>query len=145
MLLCCLHAAFQAVIGWRDSHLHQFEKDGKYWGVPDPDRFEDDVEIINECKVPVAKVLKTEGDSLVYVYDFGDNWRHEVVLEKILSGEDVATKPICLAGERRCPPEDVGGPHGYQEFLEVVFQQGTRNLSITDNGQGIRYTQSNLI
>ena len=54
----------------------------------------------------------------------GDNWRHEVVLEKIITTEDVATKPICIGGQRRCPPEDVGGPHGYQEFLEVIFQPG---------------------
>ena len=58
---------------------------------------------------------------MIYLYDFGDNWRHDVVLEKIMSSE-TSTGPICLAGERRCPPEDVGGPHGYHEFLEVIFQ-----------------------
>ena len=84
MLLCCLHDAFQAVMGWTDSHLHQFEKDGKYWGVPEYDEFDDDIEVIDESKVPVGRVLKTEGDSMVYLYDFGDNWRHEVVLEKIV-------------------------------------------------------------
>ena len=60
---------------------------------------------------------------MVYVYDFGDNWRHEIVLDKIIPS-DVPTKPICLDGARRCPPEDVGGPHGYQEFLETIFDLG---------------------
>ena len=60
---------------------------------------------------------------MVYVYDFGDDWRHQVGLEKILPLEG-AKKPVCLAGERRCPPEDVGGPFGYEEFLEAIFEPG---------------------
>jgi len=120
--LCCLHDAFQAVMGWTDSHLHEFEQEGKYWGVPETDEF-GGLEIRDEGKVPVGKLLKVEGDSMVYVYDFGDDWRHEVVLEEILPSE-TRTKPVCLAGERRCPPEDVGGPHGYQEFLQVIFEPG---------------------
>jgi hypothetical protein len=123
MPLCCLHDAIQAVMGWTDSHLHQFEKDGEYWGVPDEDGFDGDTDVIDEMRVPVAKVLLAEGDSMIYVYDFGDNWRHQVVLEKIVPSE-TPTKPVCLAGERRCPPEDVGGPLGYQEFLEVIFKPG---------------------
>ena len=124
ILLCCLHDAIQAVMGWTDSHLHQFEKDGKYWGVPDDDGFDGDTEVIDESRVPLSYVLLVEGDSMIYVYDFGDDWRHAVVLEKILPAEHGARTPMCLAGERRCPPEDVGGPHGYQEFLEVIFQPG---------------------
>jgi hypothetical protein len=118
--LCCLHDAFQPVMGWTDSHLHQYEKDGKYWGVPETDEF-GDLELKDESKVAISKLLKAEGESMVYVYDFGDDWRHEVVLEKIVASESTS-KPVCLAGERHRPPEDVGGPHGYQEFLEVIFQ-----------------------
>jgi hypothetical protein len=123
MLLCCMHDAFQAVIGWTDSHLHQFEKDGKYWGAPETDE-SGDLELLDESKVPVGRVLKSEGDSMVYVYDFGDDWRHKVVLEKIVLVDAAVSKPVCLAGKRRCPPEDVGGPSGYQEFLEVIFEPG---------------------
>jgi Plasmid pRiA4b ORF-3-like protein len=123
LLLCCLHDAIQATMGWTDSHLHQFEKDGKYWGVPELYE-EDDIEVIDESKVPVRKVLTAERDPLIYVYDFGDDWRHEVVLEKVTPSTDAPTKPFCIGGQRRCPPEDVGGVHGYQEFLEVIFQPG---------------------
>ena len=56
--LCCLHDAFQAVFGWTDSHL----KDGLYWGVPDDDVFEDDIEVIDESKVLVGNVLRAKGD-----------------------------------------------------------------------------------
>jgi hypothetical protein len=119
-----LHDVFQIVMGWTDSHIHQFEKDEKHYAVPDPE-FEDDIKIIDEGPVPLDTVLLAEGDSMIYVYDFGDNWRHEVILEKILAS-DAATspKPVCLAGERRCPPEDVGGPMGYEEFLNVIFEPG---------------------
>jgi len=64
ILLCCLHDAFQAVMGWTDSHLHNFEKDGTYWGVPQYD------DLIDESKIQLGKVLKSEGDSMIYVYDF---------------------------------------------------------------------------
>ena len=94
--LSSLHNALQVVMGWTDSHLHQFEKGGMFWGDPRNREFEDDVEIIDERRVPVGKVLLAEGDSIVYVYDFGDDWRHEVVLEKVLASE-VPPKPVCLS------------------------------------------------
>ena len=118
--LCCLHSAFQVVMGWTDSHLHQFEKDGKNWGLPEWDEF-DEFDLIDEGKTRLATVLKKEGDSMVYQYDSGDDWEHEVVLEKILLVDDAPKHPVCLAGERRCPPEDVGGVRGYQEFLDVIL------------------------
>jgi hypothetical protein len=125
--LCCLHDALQAVLGWNDSHLHRWEKDGLYWGVPEHYE-EDGIEVIDESKVPVRRVLRAEGETMVYVYDLGDNWRHQVVLEKILPS-DAPTKPVCIAGRRQCPPEDVGGPSGYQEFLEVIFEPGHAEFS----------------
>jgi len=67
--------------------------------------------------------LKTPGDSMLYVYDFGGNWRHNVTLEKILPASGMV-RPVCIAGERHCPPEDVGGVPGYTEFLEVIFEPG---------------------
>ncbi len=121
--LCCLHDALQIVLGWTDSHLHQFEKKGKYWGVPE--HFEDDdIDILDERRTEISTILKAQGDSVVYVYDLGDDWRHEVVLEKILLSSGRTVRPLCLSGERHCPPEDVGGTSGYEEFLEVIFEPG---------------------
>jgi len=117
-----LHDVLQTVIGWTDSHLHQFEKDGKHWGVPEPDE-DYSIEIMDESRTTIGAVLTTPGDSMLYVYDFGDNWRHNVELEKILPASGVV-RPVCLAGERHCPPEDVGGVPGYAEFLEVIFEPG---------------------
>jgi len=118
--LCCVHDAFQVVLGWTDSHLHQFEKDELFWGVPEWDEF-DELDLIDESKTRLAKLLKAQGDSFIYLYDFGDNWQHEVVLEAIIPVNEVAKTPVCLGGARRCPPEDVGGVHGYQEFLQIIF------------------------
>jgi hypothetical protein len=118
--LCCLHDAFQVAMGWTDSHLHQFEKDGKIWGDPRNDEF-GEFNIIDEGRTTLNKALKLEGDSMIYLYDFGDNWRQEVLLEKIVSVEGTTNRPVCLGGERRCPPEDVGGAYGYSEFLEAIF------------------------
>jgi len=101
-------------------YTHQFEKDGKYWGVPE--HFEDgDIDILDERRTKISDVLKEQGDSVLYVYDLGDDWRHEVVLEKILPAPGTTVRPVCLSGERHCPPEDVGGTAGYEEFLEVIF------------------------
>ena len=105
-------------MGWTDSHLHQFEKDAKYWG--DPEHYEyDDIEIVDESRVPLAKVLQAEGETMLYTYDFGDDWRHEIVLDKIISSPDAGSaRPVCRAGERRCPPEDIWSrrtaPHGWR-------------------------------
>ena len=119
--LCCLNDVLQVVMGWTDSHLHQFEKDGKYCGVPEHYE-DDDIDVTDESRTPLSAVLKAEGDSVLYVYDFGDDWRHEVVLEKILPAEAMAhVQSVCVAGERHCPPEDVGGVSGYEEFLEAIF------------------------
>src|SRR4051794_27082501 len=83
MKLCCLHSALQVIVGWTDSHLHMFQKDDVNWGVPDWDEF-GDLELQDEKEVRVGDVLKAAGDSLRYTYDFGDDWVHEVVLEKIV-------------------------------------------------------------
>src|SRR5271168_4650949 len=81
--LCCLHSAFQVAMGWTDSHLHQFEKGDKNYGVPEWDEF-NELDLVDESETQLAAVLKTEGDTMIYQYDFGDNWQHDVVLEKII-------------------------------------------------------------
>jgi hypothetical protein len=125
--LCCLHSAIQVAMGWTDSHLHQFEKGDKNYGVPEWDEF-DELDLIDESKTQLSAVLKSEGESMIYQYDFGDNWQHDIVLEKIIPVTDAGRKaPICLGGERRGPPEEVGGAYGYEEFLEAVCDPAHEN------------------
>jgi hypothetical protein len=103
-----LHELLQVAIGWTDSHLHQFVADGVRYGTPDTDAFDDERD---EAGVP----LRALPARFTYLYDFGDGWEHEV--ELIGLGGD---RPGVVSGDGACPPEDVGGPHGYADFLRVV-------------------------
>lgn len=118
--LAKLHDIIQVAMGWTDSHLHMFVARGRQYGIPDPD-FED--EMISEEGVRISTLLKKENDSLIYEYDFGDGWEHKVILEKIIAYTPGQTVPRCITGRRSCPPEDVGGIPGYQEFLEAYIDQ----------------------
>lgn len=109
-----LHDIIQISMGWTDSHLHMFVAGDRQYGVPDPD-FED--ETIPEEGVQINALLKKEKDSVIYEYDFGDGWQHKVTLEKIIDDAPGRAVPRCIAGRRTCPPEDVGGIWGYEEFL----------------------------
>lgn len=112
-----LHRVLQVVMGWTNSHLHQFVIDGKYCGVPDP---EFEKPIIDEKKVLLSQLVNQEADKFIYEYDFGDNWTHELLVEKIGPPEPVSRYPICLTGERACPPEDCGGLFGYYANLKII-------------------------
>lgn len=115
--LANLHHVLQAAFGWWDCHLHEFEiggvrygaDDGEGWGAPPKD----------EHRARLRTVAK-ERSVLTYVYDFGDNWEHKVVVEKILPAEAGANYPVCTGGRRSCPPEDCGGVWGYEELLAAI-------------------------
>jgi hypothetical protein len=115
-----LHEVLQIAMGWSNSHLHLFEKDGVHYCRPS-DFDPDEVPPIDESKTSLQSVLREVGEQMVYQYDFGDNWEHDVELEKILTSAGATDSPICLDGARHCPPEDVGGVTGYEEFLEAIF------------------------
>lgn len=115
-----LHNILQIVMGWTNSHLHQFEKDGHLFGRPE-DFESDEPQPTDDKKARLAAVLLNVGDRIIYKYDFGDCWQHDIILERILPNSQHTELPICLSGERHCPPEDVGGVSGYEDFLEAIF------------------------
>ncbi len=112
-----LHEVLQTTMGWLGGHLHQFVANGVQYGVPDDDW---GAEVHDERLVTLGDVAPAAGDRLLYEYDFGDGWEHDLVVEKLLEPEPGATYPVCLKGRRACPPEDVGGIWGYAEFLEIL-------------------------
>jgi len=115
-----LHQIIQVAMGWQASHLHLFQADdGRLIGDPAED-FEGMMNFMDESALPVSSVLSSEGQKLKYEYDFGDSWEHEVKLEKILTGEEAESLPICIKAARQCPPEDVGGLYGLYEFLDAM-------------------------
>ncbi len=118
MPLALLHIVLQIAMGWTDSHLHQFRKGPRIYGIPDEDFPE--LAITDYSDVRVCDLLSTVNDSILYEYDFGDGWEHTVQLVGVLPAEDEAIVPVCVAGAMACPPEDVGGPSGFEDFKEVI-------------------------
>lgn len=117
LTLAQLHAVLQAAMGWEDCHLHEFHVGGLAIGAPDSDAPRT---LINEKKVRLLDVLDKVGAKGVYSYDFGDGWEHSIVVEKIFTPEPGVAYPVCVAGKRCGPPEDSGGPFGYQSLLEAL-------------------------
>jgi hypothetical protein len=117
-----LHEHIQTAMGWTNSHLHQFEIDGKRYGDPEliNDEFED-FHCIDSTVTKISEVVSKTGKRFhfQYEYDFGDDWQHEVLYEGCLRAEKGQRYPLCVEGERACPPEDIGGVWGYAEYLEA--------------------------
>lgn len=112
-----LHIVLQIVMGWENEHLHEFSQGRTRYGLPDED-FPSD--ILHENDYRIDQVLKKEKDKLIYDYDFGDGWQHEVILEKILPFDTEVILPHCIKGKRACPPEDIGGIGGYEMLLKTL-------------------------
>ncbi len=120
--LAQLHDIIQSAMGWEDYHLHLFEtRDGQEFGLPDE---EDGMffgsRTIDEMGVKLNQLLIAAKDRLIYRYDFGDDWEHDIRLEKILPPDTGQRYPVCTGGKRATPPEDIGGAPGYELFLEAL-------------------------
>lgn len=112
------HKIIQAAFDWQDYHLYLFD-------------FKDFLVVNSEADMPFQEVeknpKKTKIDDVLkkykqflYEYDFRDSWRHDIVVEEIVSLAEEARYPVCLEGERHRPPEDVGGVGGYEHFLHII-------------------------
>ena len=111
-----LHKVLQRAMGWTDSHLHRFVYGrARHFDL----RFGLPAKVTAESKTKLGDVLTAPGDRLLYEYDFGDGWQHDVLLEQVQLQEE-SFRPVCVAGERACPPEDCGGPHGFAELLDIL-------------------------
>jgi hypothetical protein len=119
-----LHEHIQTAMGWTNSHLHQFTVNGVRYGDPQllQVEFEDETPVVNSLRTRLSKIVPADGKGFTfdYEYDFGDGWEHEVLFEGCLQAEKGIRYPLCVEGERACPPEDSGGPYGYPEYLEAM-------------------------
>ncbi len=118
--LAKLHAIIQTCMGWEGYHLHEFEIGDERYG--DPRQWQGEMEVGNEGKVKLSRLVAHGVKKFSYVYDMGDNWDHTIQVEKVLpvEAEPGVRYPRCIAGKRACPPEDCGGPWGYGEFVEAI-------------------------
>jgi hypothetical protein len=113
-----LHLAIQAAMGWTNTHLYEIRARDVGWGVPDRDWVDGP---LDACKATLGEALEDVGTkTLRYLYDFGDGWEHTVKVERLIDPEPGALYPRLIEASGCCPPEDIGGPWGYAEFLEAV-------------------------
>ncbi|WP_291585269.1 plasmid pRiA4b ORF-3 family protein [Bacteroides sp.] len=129
------HNVIQIAFGWDDYHLFEFEYK-EYQGniritVPPEDDFDFGVKTLDASKVKLSKIFTENTRKLLYVYDFGDNWVHEITLEAFLN--DKRKEAFCLSGKGNCPPEDCGGPYGYEDMKKVF-----RTMPDSEEADGYR-------
>lgn len=117
IILPKLDRVIQTAVGWTNSHLHEFWIGGVRYGVPDPD-FARELAHVDEKGIKLKEALGPNARCFDYVYDFGDDWHHVVLVET--QHAHAADAIRCTDGENACPPEDVGGAHGYEEFLKAI-------------------------
>lgn len=140
-----LHVAIQDAMGWLDCHLHLFQLKNPATGeldqigIPSDDSFDGTERCLPGWELTIADYFRGPGDRADYEYDFGDGWRHEVVLEEISGGLTSTQYPICVDGARACPPEDCGGVHGYKELLAILRDPGHEEYPGTWQWVGTSY------
>ena len=111
--LDALHLILQSAMGWGDKHSHEFTIGSKKYANPEHEL----EKTLDEAEHTLSNLVKAEGQSFKYIYDFGDDWLHEITVEKIETKDMKLPYPVCLEGECACPPEDIGGIPGYEERL----------------------------
>jgi hypothetical protein len=116
-----LHLIIQQVMGWQNCHLHCFAAGAKRYGPKSPDTTD---LWADERRYRLQTLVKTPGERFTYIYDFGDNWNHRVILEGTSERSRSIAHPRCIDGENACPPEDVGGAHGYARLKLVLANPG---------------------
>ncbi|MEW6710345.1 MAG: plasmid pRiA4b ORF-3 family protein [Candidatus Riflebacteria bacterium] len=115
-----LHDVIQIIMGWQDGHMHEFNFGKQRYVETIDEEFDDEMTML-EATERLNKHFKKKGDKCLYVYDFGDSWMHQLTLENAnykLADDDWTI--CCKDGENACPPEDIGGPPGYEEFLKIL-------------------------
>ncbi len=160
-----LHQVLQVVFGWQECHLHEFyiygdETSGNGTFINDPayDKkgykpvinlvcdeeafaYDNDVPMKLEKGIKLSEYIPAR---IKYTYDFGDNWQHYIEVEKVITDHAV-NYPVCLEGEGNSPPEDVGGQHGYEEFLAIIAdEKDPEHESVVDWGRMQGYEDFNI-
>lgn len=110
-----LHRMIQAAFGWDGTHLHVFETEYGSFGREDPE-----LGHTSDASATLEQVVSQVKDKFTYTYDFGDDWEHQILVEKIEPADPSMTYPVCTGGRRAAPPDDCGGIWGYHELVEVM-------------------------
>lgn len=114
------HIAIQIAFGWENCHLFLFSPKGfgsePLIELPHDDNINDGIDTKNAYELKLSEIFHSEKQKYTYIYDFGDDWEHSIVLEKIET--ETIMYPILMDGKSKCPPEDCGGYNGYLNLKE---------------------------
>lgn len=117
------HHIIQITMGWQCYHLYEFNVKGYRIGEID-DNFKGEGfgndELLNSRTIKLKDILDENEEPFLYLYDFGDSWKHTIEMEKTIQKEPKNKYPICIDGEMHCPPEDCGGIHSYYNYLDIL-------------------------
>ena len=115
-----LHRVIQIAMGWQDCHLHLFQVGDRSFSLfsesDDAPAEEEDSRTVSLRSVGLAR----KGQRFTYIYDFGDDWMHQIEVEGAQAADPDVFYPVCISGEKACPPEDCSGIFGYYDLLEAV-------------------------
>jgi len=117
VLLSDLHHIIQIIMGWENSHLHQYKHNNTFYGIPDD---YDELGTIDDRNIKLEDLSLKKGDFFFYEYDFGDGWKHRIELKSINDNIDLPQIPYCEKGNKACPPEDCGGIFGYENLIKIL-------------------------
>ncbi|MEO8652794.1 MAG: plasmid pRiA4b ORF-3 family protein [Ramlibacter sp.] len=113
-----LHVVLLWGMGWQGGHVHEFIFADANYGLVEPGHDLPDG-VLDEEGVTLGEALGTR-KTFIYLYDWGDNWRHKVKVEQMVTLDEPLARTRCIDGANACPPEDIGGAPGYEEFLEAL-------------------------
>jgi hypothetical protein len=115
-----LHRAIQTAMGWQDYHLHEFRIGPTFYGNPVAEFLDPNHVILPDSRFSLQKVAPVLPAAFIYEYDFGGSWQHLILVERYAASQGMTSYPVCIAGARACPPEDVSGVSGYAEFPQAI-------------------------
>jgi hypothetical protein len=143
MPLSHLHEVIQIVMGWTDSHPHQFvvgsRRERTYYGTRSSEFSDLGPAVNDEDRYVVADLAPRAKRKFIYEYDFGDSWEHEVVLEEVLSADSAFKHPVCIGGANAGPPEDCGGIGRFYNLLEVLSDPNHPDYRDTKEWLGVEF------
>ncbi len=118
--LRAFHEVIQTVMPWESYHLHEFVVGERVYGEPSPEDAAWGRKLYQSKSLRLANLLERGVTEFIYTYDFGDNWQHRIIFESVKPPEPGVDYPVYVDGERTAPPEDVGGPSGFMDFVEAM-------------------------
>lgn len=139
-----LEAVIQCAMGWYGGHLWTFEIDGEQYGDDPWEETDLDMEMLSAKALKLSLLVEGGITKFKYIYDFGDYWEHTVTIEKTLDADPTAKYPHCKTGKRACPPEDCGGPWGYNDFLAAISDPSHKQHDELLNWVGGEFDSENL-